>query len=683
MVRFFNIFLCLLFLFFNNSFPLSTDSSFFSTGFISEEKENYSEAIEFYGKVRVDSPLYPYSTIRKARCLLKIGEIDNAILILRSLYENSSGQDVAWIPLLVFDLFSAYSLKKEYHFIPEVRNIINTFSFSSWWLLPYLHNSASHLLTEPNYRNMGSDLLKKILEYKGYSSPRKQALMTLALSPDESDRLYVLELLVKGGSLFEAWLIMQNIYDTKWLSYTGSPAEIKNWGMRDKIAKFVEFMKTCPKTKKNKVFLEYIIKCLVYSNNLSFFEEIFGQLGNIYYTDEEKGDLLYWCAQASEKQASDNKTEELCLRFIREFPMHKKAPDIHFLLGSWYLKKGRVEDAKECFKIIRDKYEHSYYFPRASYLYGKICEEKGDKRDAVISYRLAVKGKLGDYYVHKSAERLYKNFDIRSFEKLRFIPLKKLGVSAIQFGELQKPEEVVKSNKEEVGEIWDLLKFFSQLGAEEKEWITYWLIQKYSCREKNGKILLGCVNLGSPQVVWDYLSSFPREEKNGFADDVKNFIMFPLPYFEVLTDISRRYGVDPFLIWSIMRQESTYRTDVISSSDARGLLQVLPSTARWVVEKKMVKVEKDPVLWRVPEHNIEIGVAYFKYLLERFDGNVIYAISAYNAGPGKITQWLSNRKFSDLEDFIENIPYMETRNYVKKVLGNYSAYYSIYESIKD
>lgn len=654
----------------------------FESGIIAEEREQFHNAIEFYGKVNEKSILYPYSVIRKARCYLMIGNTDEAISQLRRLYEVSYSKDTPWKLLLILNLFSACSVNREPCYLTEVRDCLNTLPFNSWWLVPYIHRVGNFLLSLPDYSAFGGEILRKSLEYKGYNPLRKQSIMSLALSPHEKDRLYVLNVLVKGGNLSEAWVIMQDLFDGESLSYIGVPNVVKEWKATKDHSRFVEFLKIRGQSEKNRILLEYVLKALLSGNDFGSFQIFFEQLASLFLTDDEKGDLLYWCINVLEKRGVENELEQLCLRFVEEFPTHKRVPDVYFSLGFWYLKKGRSEDAYRCFSVIRDKYLDSHYFPCATYLCGKICEEKGDKKCAIMNYKCALKGKVGDYYVYKSAEKLYRSFHISSFGSYRFTPLRNFPIVAVRNADLENIYELMREIKEEKEEIWSLLKFFSRIGAEEKEWITYWLVNGSGSRIREKDFLLRCVNWGSPQVVWDFIYSPLYGGNPNITQEVEKNIMFPLPYFDVVTEVSKKYGVDPFLVWAIMRQESTYRTDVVSTSDARGLLQLLPSTAKWVVDKKMVKTEKDPKLWRVPEHNIEIGTAYFKYLLERFDGNVVYAISAYNAGPGSMRQWLAKGKYKDLDDFIENIPFIETRNYVKKVLGNYSAYHSIYESIK-
>jgi soluble lytic murein transglycosylase len=126
------------------------------------------------------------------------------------------------------------------------------------------------------------------------------------------------------------------------------------------------------------------------------------------------------------------------------------------------------------------------------------------------------------------------------------------------------------------------------------------------------------------------------------------------------------------LVWAVMRQESGFDPEVVSPARAVGLMQLLPETARAVA--KEAKMEHDDASLTVPEHNIALGALYLKELLSKLDGNAALAVAAYNAGPEAITRWLSKSKGETLDIFVEAIPFLETRGYVVRVMGNLARY---------
>ena len=152
---------------------------------------------------------------------------------------------------------------------------------------------------------------------------------------------------------------------------------------------------------------------------------------------------------------------------------------------------------------------------------------------------------------------------------------------------------------------------------------------------------------------------------------------FFLPSIQKLTGDE----LDPYLILALIRAESFFDSAAISSAGAMGLAQVMPSTASWVIEKGWADgggEEDISILLLNAEKNLEIGVSYFSYLWNRFGGKLYPAICSYNAGPGRVDQWLETLS-TDPDLFAESIPFSETQNYLKKVMANYFAYSIIYQ----
>ena len=143
-------------------------------------------------------------------------------------------------------------------------------------------------------------------------------------------------------------------------------------------------------------------------------------------------------------------------------------------------------------------------------------------------------------------------------------------------------------------------------------------------------------------------------------------LLYPRPYDAEVAAAARTAGLPHDLIYSVMRQESLYRSDAVSSADARGLMQLLPETARRTAIQWKQPVPASAQLFE-PAVNVMLGAAHVKELLERFDDQLPLALAGYNAGPGAAQRWLPSRTM-DPDIWIENIPYNETRNYVQRIL---------------
>ena len=153
---------------------------------------------------------------------------------------------------------------------------------------------------------------------------------------------------------------------------------------------------------------------------------------------------------------------------------------------------------------------------------------------------------------------------------------------------------------------------------------------------------------------------------------------FPRPYWMDVQNFSKNAGIDPYLALAIMREESLYQADVVSPASARGLMQLMPYTGKRVAKIIGLKLKDEKDLFD-PKINIQLGTSYLGQISKRF-GEVIQIAGSYNAGPGRMKEWLKRFPDRDLDEFVESIPYIETRNYVKRVFRTHQLYKAIYEA---
>lgn len=146
-------------------------------------------------------------------------------------------------------------------------------------------------------------------------------------------------------------------------------------------------------------------------------------------------------------------------------------------------------------------------------------------------------------------------------------------------------------------------------------------------------------------------------------------LLFPRPYESFVNSATNRFGLSSELIYAIMRQESAFNPRARSHADAFGLMQLLPSVAKVSAQKNRIPLRQDDELFE-PHINIPIGSAYLSELWEKSNGGLILTVASYNASESAIQSWLATRYRGDSLEFIEDIPYDETRNYVKLVLRN-------------
>lgn len=156
-------------------------------------------------------------------------------------------------------------------------------------------------------------------------------------------------------------------------------------------------------------------------------------------------------------------------------------------------------------------------------------------------------------------------------------------------------------------------------------------------------------------------------------------LFFPLHYQPLLERYGNEYQVDPLLLAAVIRAESKYHPRARSAAGALGLMQIVPETGAWAAEKLGLAGFAADKLFD-PETNIRIGAWYLRDLFDEFHGNIVLALAAYNSGRGNVRGWLAAQKERQGSFTIENIPFPETRTYVRKVLRNYHWYKRIYNA---
>lgn len=154
--------------------------------------------------------------------------------------------------------------------------------------------------------------------------------------------------------------------------------------------------------------------------------------------------------------------------------------------------------------------------------------------------------------------------------------------------------------------------------------------------------------------------------------------IYPKTYSEYVEKYAREFNVDPLLVFSMIKAESNFDKNAQSSSGAKGLMQLMEATAIEIANRiDEPLVEQENLL--EPEKNIMIGTKYYAELLKNYDGNMLLALTAYNAGMGNVNEWIKNGTIKKDGSDIENIPYKETNMYVRKIINNYKMYEKIYK----
>jgi soluble lytic murein transglycosylase len=153
--------------------------------------------------------------------------------------------------------------------------------------------------------------------------------------------------------------------------------------------------------------------------------------------------------------------------------------------------------------------------------------------------------------------------------------------------------------------------------------------------------------------------------------------LFPRPYWPDLKKCSEANGLDPYLVASLIRQESEFNPVAVSRANAVGLMQLLPKTGKVVARQEGVKRYTASQLY-TPAMNLQLGTRYFRGMVNRFGGSFEHALAAYNAGSDRVEDWMGQGPYRDSPEFVESIPFTETREYVQAIMRNANVYRQLY-----
>lgn len=539
-------------------------------------------------------------------------------------------------------------------------------------LYDYVLLDKSFCLTKIGEQKKAEETLNIVIDsYKGYPSFRKAYKNLLTFVNDKDRRLKILNNYLANfpddkSFVFEKALILKDIDEKesknilKMIFLEGGNQSLLAFKEIENLLSSEEIYRTALKMIKNNNFqaIELIKKLheedigtkylygLYYFKNRDYKRAIY-HLKELNFEDSEKllalcylrikdydsffplvdsfiekgkksvFDIVYASAEQKRRMKDYDKAIYYFNFLFQEYP--DKYEENNFGLAWLYIRLGDYEKAKNILenlvesKIITNK--DKYYF-----WLGKIEEYKGNNGEKYFS---KLRDKEGFYYL-----RLFPYSDNGKHEskKSRYLSSK---ISQI----LKRLDEFATLNMKD--EALEEMKYF------------------------NSELAM------FPDILGEYLLKFGSYNRLVALGSKENlvFYKYPFPYKEFVIHNSKLNGVDPFLAVAIMREESHFNPQVVSDAGALGLMQLMPFTA-----KKVGNVKSKNDLFK-EELNISLGIKYFGELLRKYK-KIEYAISAYNAGENAVDAWLKN-DYKDIDEFIEDIPYRETKNYVKKVLRTY------------
>jgi soluble lytic murein transglycosylase len=328
---------------------------------------------------------------------------------------------------------------------------------------------------------------------------------------------------------------------------------------------------------------------------------------------------------------------------------------------AWALFRGeQYQKSREVLGTLMTDFPNSALVPQAHYWWARATLEEKEKKDAakeqaIGEFQTIINTWPGTFYAVLARERLFE-----------------LGVQPPELFS-QKPQTMEVETPRELALATEL----SRSGLLRDAWEEVQRVIR-TVRTADNALTFGHALQGlgdyaaahqlAARLLWGQVYAGRKPEAIA--------LMYPRAFRESVERNAKDRGLDPFFAWAIMRRESTFRPEVVSAADARGLMQIIPPTARAIAAELKIEAP-DPDTLYSPADNIMMGTWYLSALMSRF-GHMAYSAAAYNAGPTAVIKWANARKDLPLDMWVEEISFKETRGYVKQVMADYFIYKTLY-----
>jgi soluble lytic murein transglycosylase len=353
------------------------------------------------------------------------------------------------------------------------------------------------------------------------------------------------------------------------------------------------------------------------------------------------------------------------------FPQGNKAAYAHWKCAWLTYRESRRDEAKKYFEEQIEFYPGTNEVPNALYWRGRMAEDERDYGVARAYYQ-KLSGRYHNYYYGVLARR-----------RLATLPASPaVAVAALQHvtsaTALDPVSQITDPPEDDLH--YNRAKLLENAGMTD---LAVRELQAGTSTGPNWEMLEIAKIYTSGGEYYRALQYLKRVISGYFSMDVGDLPspywhgLFPRPYWDALRSYSEANGLDPYLVASLIRQESEFNPSAISHANAYGLMQLLPRTGKGEAKKEGLQHYSTDSLLN-PDINIELGTHYFRSMIDHFGGQVEYALAAYNAGADRVEDWRASGNYRDIDEFVESIPFTETRDYVQAIVRNAEVYKKVY-----
>ncbi len=353
----------------------------------------------------------------------------------------------------------------------------------------------------------------------------------------------------------------------------------------------------------------------------------------------------------------DGQADAVFREVVEKYPSGRFAERAFWKAGWWAYRQGRFQDAAQLFDRGAAQFPRSDYRPSWLYWSGRAWLQSNDAETAAARLRLAATDYHNSYYGRLAVRQLASGRGAAITPSLQRQPVPVSVPTAQRIALLL----ATGLNQEAMSELQYAQRVW---GDSPQLQATIALTHR---RLGNVRAGINTMKRAYPQYLAAGGETLPSEILQ---------VIFPLDYWPLLQKYAEQRGLDPYVVAALVAQESNFDPAVVSPANAWGLMQVLPNTGRSLARKLGVHPFSTKRLTEA-EVNVRLGTQFFADSIRRF-GGVHFALAAYNAGDSRVASWQRERPGMPQDEFIDDIPFPETQNYVKRILGTAEDYRLLY-----
>ncbi|MBQ9246328.1 transglycosylase SLT domain-containing protein [bacterium] len=619
------------------------------------DKGDYQNAYYNFSQIKWISPLYPMAVYKQAKSAQLAGDYRTAAIKYKIFLEK--------LPDTVFDLKAKLNLGKSYFYLKqyeeakvpflELADKTDNDGTEEVYFLGLIEKNFDKEKAADYFRRYLDTALKGEALNNNYITASAVELSSLGINLTDTDYKLIGIAYFKNKQYSEAlnylsklptgdswdYLVLANHYSghktiTKKLIETGltfyaesanedNLHEIYNvyssylYGNKLKSWEQIYKLVTDNSLKGTDYILYKLAECSSHEKAIEYYNAITSQYPDSNYAPESMWEMIW---NAYKKQ--DYKTAELmAIQHLKTFKNAKSTPKVAFWLAKIALKQNKVSEAHSYFSKLISRYPDNYYGLRA---------------ESIIN-------KKDDFWTTNIANSIPEQKEQIEFP---------ISLSQIEIKDLK-----VINTLFDMGD-YEIFKDADYSSPIVESWF------EYKNNKKSRSIVLARDEIEKMEVKPSFLSAAYK-------------LAYPRYWISEINIAGQKLNIDPYLVAAIIREESYYNEHAKSRTGATGLMQLMPLTANYMISKLSDNVNEFADL-EDPRTNLYLGCNYVKYLKDRFD-NDLMVVAAYNGGEGSVNKWMRTYSTEDLDEFVENIPFEETRNYVKKVFRSYHMYQKIYK----